>query len=220
MGSNHQPHGCLLNRLFGRRSQKISKLRLIGLSAGNSPGTGEFSAQMASYAENVSIWWCHHVRTIPPFPLKRIGPNWERYWGGGGQGCLYSLSGAPARSRGEAPSTDPHGPPLTSSAALPPAPSTHPHGPRWPPPPRPAQPSAPTPTAPRTTPPNAPSAAPSTLPLGYPHHPTNRPLRGSQHPPPRHPTDSRPAPPPQPPAPRPHGTTHHTLHHVQRSPQG
>ena len=27
---------------------------------GNSPGTGEFSAQMASYAENVSIWWRHH----------------------------------------------------------------------------------------------------------------------------------------------------------------
>ena len=25
------------------------------------PGTGEFPAQMASYAENVSIWWRHHV---------------------------------------------------------------------------------------------------------------------------------------------------------------
>ena len=24
------------------------------------PGTGEFPAQMASYAENVSIWWRHH----------------------------------------------------------------------------------------------------------------------------------------------------------------
>ena len=23
-------------------------------------GTGEFPAQMASYAENVSIWWRHH----------------------------------------------------------------------------------------------------------------------------------------------------------------
>ena len=28
---------------------------------GNSPGTGEFPAQMASNAENVSIWWRHHV---------------------------------------------------------------------------------------------------------------------------------------------------------------
>ena len=27
---------------------------------GNSPETGEFPAQMASYAENVSIWWRHH----------------------------------------------------------------------------------------------------------------------------------------------------------------
>ena len=28
---------------------------------GNSPGTSEFPAQMASNAENVSIWWRHHV---------------------------------------------------------------------------------------------------------------------------------------------------------------
>ena len=39
---------------------KISKLRVTGLCEGNSPGTGEFPAQMASYAENVSIWWRHH----------------------------------------------------------------------------------------------------------------------------------------------------------------
>ena len=54
--SNHQPHDCLLNCLFRRRSKKISKLRVTGLFAGNSPGT----AQMASNAENVSIWWRHH----------------------------------------------------------------------------------------------------------------------------------------------------------------
>ena len=36
--SNHQPHGCLLNRLFRRRSQKTSKLRATALCAGNSPG--------------------------------------------------------------------------------------------------------------------------------------------------------------------------------------
>ena len=35
---NHQPHGCLLNRLFGRRSKKTLKLRVTGLCAGNSPG--------------------------------------------------------------------------------------------------------------------------------------------------------------------------------------
>ena len=33
--SNHQLHGCLLNRLFRRRSQKASKLRVTGLCAGN-----------------------------------------------------------------------------------------------------------------------------------------------------------------------------------------
>ena len=59
--SNHQPHDCLLNRLFRRRSKKTSKLRVTGLCSGNSPGTGEFPAEMASYAENVSIWWRHHV---------------------------------------------------------------------------------------------------------------------------------------------------------------
>ena len=60
--SNHQPHDCLLNRLFRRRSKKTSKLRVTGLCAGTSPVTGEFPAQMASNAENVSIWWRHHVQ--------------------------------------------------------------------------------------------------------------------------------------------------------------
>ena len=59
--SNHQPRDCLLNRLFRRRSKKTSKLRVTGLCAGNSPGTGEFPAQMASYAENYSIWWRYHA---------------------------------------------------------------------------------------------------------------------------------------------------------------
>ena len=41
--------------------KKTSKLRVTGLCVGNSPETGEFPAQMASNAENVSIWWRHHV---------------------------------------------------------------------------------------------------------------------------------------------------------------
>ena len=53
-------HDCLLNRLFRRRSKKTSKLHVTGLCAGNSPGTGEFPTQMASYVEDVSIWWRHH----------------------------------------------------------------------------------------------------------------------------------------------------------------
>ena len=59
--SNHQPHECLLNRSFRCRSKKTSKLRVTGLCAGNSPVTGEFPAQMARNAENVFIWWRHHV---------------------------------------------------------------------------------------------------------------------------------------------------------------
>ena len=54
--SNHQSHHCL----FRCRSKKAPKLPVIGLCAGNSPVTGEFPAQMASDAENVSIRWRHH----------------------------------------------------------------------------------------------------------------------------------------------------------------
>ena len=58
--SNHQPHDCLLKHLFRHRWKKISKLHVTGLFEGNSPVTGEFSAQRASNAENVSIWWRHY----------------------------------------------------------------------------------------------------------------------------------------------------------------
>ena len=58
--SNHQPHCCL----FRRRSMKLSKLCVTGLCAGNSPVTGGFPAQRASNAENVSIWWRHHVSMV------------------------------------------------------------------------------------------------------------------------------------------------------------
>ena len=53
--SNHQLYDCLLNRLFSCSSKKTPKLRVTGLCAGNSPVTGEFPAQRASNAENVSI---------------------------------------------------------------------------------------------------------------------------------------------------------------------
>ena len=68
--SNHQPRDCLLNCLFGRTSKKTSKLRVTGLCVGNSPWTGEFPAQMASNAENVSISWRHHGK-----PLNRFTRN-------------------------------------------------------------------------------------------------------------------------------------------------
>ena len=59
--SNHQAHHCSLNRLFRRRSEKTSKLRVTGLCAGNSPATGEFPAQRARNADmfpfdDVILW--------------------------------------------------------------------------------------------------------------------------------------------------------------------
>ena len=58
--SNHRRLKCLLNSLFRRTSKKTSKLRVTGLCEGNSPVTYEYLTQMASNAENVSIWWRHH----------------------------------------------------------------------------------------------------------------------------------------------------------------
>ena len=47
--SNHRRLDCLLNRLFRRRSKKISNTAPLTPS------------QRASNAENVSIWWRHHA---------------------------------------------------------------------------------------------------------------------------------------------------------------
>ena len=58
--SNHQPRDSSLSHLYRRGSKKTSRLCVIGLCTGNSPVTGEYHAQMASNAENVSIWLRHH----------------------------------------------------------------------------------------------------------------------------------------------------------------
>ena len=70
--SNHQSRDCLLNRLFRHRWKKTSKLCVTGLCAGNSPVAGEFPAQRASNAENVFIWWRHHVTTVGTGRLKHL----------------------------------------------------------------------------------------------------------------------------------------------------
>ena len=54
-------HTILYSTVFQTQVKKTSKLRVTGLCAGNSPGTGEFPAQMASNEENVSICWHHHA---------------------------------------------------------------------------------------------------------------------------------------------------------------
>ena len=60
--SNHQPHQCLLNRLFGRRSKKTSKLRVTGLCAGNSPGTVNSPHRWPVTRKMFPFWWRHHAQ--------------------------------------------------------------------------------------------------------------------------------------------------------------
>ena len=72
-----------------RRSKKTSKLRVTGLCEGNSPVAGEFPAQRASKAENVSIWWRHHAQRycksiLGWYPcISNIPNNWPcaGWWG-------------------------------------------------------------------------------------------------------------------------------------------
>ena len=67
--SNHQSLGCLVNSLFRRRSKK-TKLRVTGLSAGNSPVTGDFPAQRSSNAESpfddVIMWRVYALVRLNP----------------------------------------------------------------------------------------------------------------------------------------------------------
>ena len=58
--SSHQPHDCLLNRLFKPKIKENIKAPRHRPFRGNSPVSGEFPAQRASNAENVSIWWRYH----------------------------------------------------------------------------------------------------------------------------------------------------------------
>ena len=51
--------------------KETSKLRVTGLCEGNSPVTGEFSAQR----ENVSIWWRHHEKVFILLDLTAHHPN-------------------------------------------------------------------------------------------------------------------------------------------------
>ena len=51
---------------YQRKNQSSASL---AFSVGNSPGTGEFPAQIASNAENVSIWWRHHARNAQSVDL-------------------------------------------------------------------------------------------------------------------------------------------------------
>ena len=54
--SNHQTHHCLLNRFFGCRSKKISKLRVTGLCAGNSPHKGPVTRKMFPFGYVIMLF--------------------------------------------------------------------------------------------------------------------------------------------------------------------
>ena len=70
--SNHQPHDCLLNRLFRHRSKKTSKLRVTGLCAGihrgpvNSPHKGPVTYKMFPFDDVIMIF------IVSPQSIKAI----------------------------------------------------------------------------------------------------------------------------------------------------
>ena len=62
--------------------KETTKLRVTGLYAENSPVTGEFPAHRASNAENVSIWWRHHVLShfdTVAWPRPKQAYTWWRH---------------------------------------------------------------------------------------------------------------------------------------------
>ena len=59
--SNHQHHDCLLNRLFKAQIKETIKAPHYWPLWGEFTGDDEFPLQRASNAENVSIWWRHHL---------------------------------------------------------------------------------------------------------------------------------------------------------------
>ena len=71
-----------------RKYQSSASLAFV---RGNLPGTGEFPAQMASYAENVSIWWRLHDR--PPMNSRPAMRGLDIF-------CLNKLFNKLSRCRG------------------------------------------------------------------------------------------------------------------------
>ena len=85
--SNYRCLDCFFSRLFRRRSNKTSKLRVAGLCEVNPAVTGGFPSQRTSNGENVFIWWRHHVPThnitqkivnlIPGMYCMHYGSRWR-----------------------------------------------------------------------------------------------------------------------------------------------
>ena len=99
--SNHQPHDCLLSRLFRHRSKKTSKLRVTGLCAGNSPVTHPVNSPHKRpvtrkifpfddvivcgfhRSGNTEMSWSHRVKYTPYCYLDSYKPTaviWHLVW--------------------------------------------------------------------------------------------------------------------------------------------
>ena len=84
--SNRQPHGCLLNRLFRRRSKKTSKLRVTGLCVGNSPGPvnsphkGPVRRKMFPFDDVIMSRGTSstHLPLVPHICVAELGHHWFR----------------------------------------------------------------------------------------------------------------------------------------------
>ena len=62
--SNHQPHHCLLKRLFRHRSKKTPMLRFTGLSAGNSPHKWPVTRKMFPFNDVIMTYNSAILRSI------------------------------------------------------------------------------------------------------------------------------------------------------------
>ena len=60
---------------LGSDKKNPSKFRVTDLCAGNWPVTGDIPSQMASNAENVSIWWRHHDAPEVPYGITLIAAS-------------------------------------------------------------------------------------------------------------------------------------------------
>ena len=85
--SNHQPHDCLLNRLFRRRTKKTSKLRVTGLCAGKSPHKWPVTRKMFPFDDVIKRFSCmpdsnhrchdHIDSRLPVQQEKMISSKWH-----------------------------------------------------------------------------------------------------------------------------------------------
>ena len=93
--SNHQPHHCLLNRLFRRRSKKTSKPRVTGLCSENSPETGPNICEILIKIQKFSFTKKHlNVSAAKRRPFCPVGDELKRkIWENlGSYLCSYYLA--------------------------------------------------------------------------------------------------------------------------------